>query len=99
MVVPEALIREIPVIASKGTPWEELNTRNSGWWIDIGAQPLAETLNKALLLTETERRQMGQNGRQLVEENYAIEAVAKKMIRLYDWILEGGEKPEFVNYK
>ena len=37
-----------------------------------------------------------QNGRQLAEENYAIETKAKKMIRLYHWILNGGKKPEFV---
>ncbi|MDP2338099.1 MAG: hypothetical protein Q8N05_16975 [Bacteroidota bacterium] len=30
---------------------------------------------------------MGQNARQLMEEKYAIESVAKKMIRLYVWIL------------
>lgn len=99
MVVPEALIREIPVIASNGTPWVELNTLNAGWWIDIGVQSLTEALNKAINLNETERRQMGQNGRKLVEENYTIEAVAKKMIQLYEWILEGCEKPEFVYLK
>jgi hypothetical protein len=29
---------------------------------------------------------------------YSVEIIAKKMIRLYDWILNGGEKPEFVFY-
>ncbi len=96
MVVPEALVREIPVIASKGTPWEELNTRKAGWWIEIGAQPLAETLTQAMSLSETERHAMGQNGRKLVEENYSIEVVASKMIELYQWILKQGQKPDFI---
>jgi len=99
MVVPEALIREIPVIASKGTPWEELNTYNAGWWIDIGVQPLVETLHETLNLSEEQRQQMGQNGRKLVEEKYSIEAVAAQMIQLYKWILNGGEKPQFVYAK
>jgi glycosyltransferase involved in cell wall biosynthesis len=96
MVVPEALIREIPVIASKGTPWEELNTYNAGWWIDIGVQPLVEVLQKALCLSEEQRQQMGQNGRKLVEEKYSIEAVAAQMIQLYKWIIEHENKPDFI---
>jgi len=96
MVVPEALIREIPVIASKGTPWEELITHHAGWWIDIGVQPLVKALDEALNLPEEQRKQMGRNGRELVEEKYSIEAVAAKMIQLYKWILNEGDKPEFV---
>jgi glycosyltransferase involved in cell wall biosynthesis len=96
MVVPEALIREIPVIASKGTPWEELYTRQAGWWIDIGVEPLAEALKLALQLPEEQRRLMGQNGRKLVEEKYSIEAVASQMKQLYKWILDEEDKPEFI---
>lgn len=97
MVVPEALIRQIPVIASKGTPWEELNTKNAGWWIDTGVEPLVKTLKKAIALPDAERQEMGRNGRNLVEEKYSIESVAEQMLSLYTWIIEGGEKPKFVN--
>ncbi len=78
IVVAETMACGIPVITTKGTPWEELNTNNAGWWIDIGATPLAEALQKALQTSEAERLQMRQNGRKLVEENYSIESVAKK---------------------
>ncbi len=97
IVIAEALACEVPVITTKGTPWEELNTHSAGWWIDIGVQPLVGALQKALSINDEERRQMGINGRKLVEENYSIESVAKKMIRLYEWILNGGKKPEFVH--
>ncbi len=96
MVVPEALVREIPVIASYGAPWEELNTHHAGWWIDIGVKPLVNVLRQALDLSEEQRIQMGQNGRKLVEEKYSIEAVASQMIQLYKWILKECEKPDFV---
>lgn len=99
MVVTEALSCGVPVITTKGTPWEELNTYNAGWWIDIGVQPLVEVLQKALCLSEEQRQQMGQNGRKLVEEKYSIEAVAAQMIQLYRWILNEGDKPEFVYTK
>ncbi|MCX6239094.1 MAG: glycosyltransferase [Bacteroidia bacterium] len=96
MVVPEALIREIPVIASKGTPWEELNNRNAGWWIEPGVEPLVQALQKAMQLSDNERQQIGQNGRRLVEENYSIDSVTKQMIELYNWVLGNVEKPSFV---
>lgn len=95
-VVIEALACGVPVITTKGTPWEELNTRNAGWWIDIGVQSLVKALDEALHLPEEQRIQMGQNGRKLVEEKYSIEAVAAQMIQLYKWILSEGDKPEFV---
>lgn len=96
MVVPEALTKEIPVIASKGTPWEELSTHHAGWWIDIGVEPLARALKEALSLPENERRLMGKNGRKLVEQKYSIDQVARQMITLYEWILGKGPRPDFV---
>lgn len=98
IVVAEALACGVPVITTKGTPWEELNTLNAGWWIDIGVEPLAENLRQAMQLTDAERQQMGMKGRKLVEENYSIESVASKMIQLYQWILKEGEKPQFVHF-
>mgnify|MGYP001401779243 CR=1 FL=1 len=96
IVVAEALACGVPVITTTGTPWEELNTHKAGWWIDIGVNPLAQTLREAMQINDSERQTMGQKGRKLVEEKYSIESVAERMIELYKWILEGGEKPGFV---
>jgi glycosyltransferase involved in cell wall biosynthesis len=96
MIIPEALIKGIPVIASKGTPWEELNTHRCGWWVENDVDTLSATIQKAIDTPENERIEMGKRGQELVKNNYSVEVVAKKMIRLYDWILNGGEKPEFV---
>jgi glycosyltransferase involved in cell wall biosynthesis len=96
MVVAEALACGLPVITTKGAPWEELITKNAGWWVDSGVEPLVKALTEAMLLSDYERKQMGLNGRKLVEENYSIESVAKKMIQLYEWVLYKKEKPEFV---
>jgi glycosyltransferase involved in cell wall biosynthesis len=57
---------------------------------------LAETIQKAINTSENERLEMGKRGQELVKNNYSIEVIAKKMIRLYEWVLNGGEKPEFV---
>ncbi|KAA6315803.1 GDP-mannose-dependent alpha-mannosyltransferase [termite gut metagenome] len=96
MIIPEALIRGVPVIASKGTPWEELNTHYCGWWVDNSIDTLTQAIKKAISTSEQERLQMGRNGQKLIKENYSVEIVTGKMLQLYNWILNGGEKPEFV---
>lgn len=96
MVVGEALMNEIPVIASTGTPWEDLNNYKCGWWIKNDVETLAQTLQQAILLSDEERKLMGQRGRLLIKEKYSIDIVAMQMIQLYKWILNGGQKPDFV---
>lgn len=97
VVVAEALACRVPVITTKGAPWEELNNKNSGWWIDIGVDPLVKTLQTALSLNEKDMQQMGENGRNLIESNYSIHSVAIKMEMLYGWVINGGKKPDFVD--
>lgn len=96
MIITEALIMKTPVMASLGTPWEELNTHHCGWWVSNEVSSIAETMLRALSLSEEERDAMGTRGRQLVEANYSSTLVAMKMKQLYTWILNGGSKPEFV---
>lgn len=96
MIIPEALIRGIPVIASKGTPWEDLETHRCGWWIENDIDTITSTIETAINVPEEERQGMGQRGKELVKSNYSIDVVAEKMIKLYDWILNGGDKPDFV---
>lgn len=98
-IISEALVKGVPVIASKGTPWEELNTHRCGWWVDNDVETLAATIREALNTPEEDRLAMGERGKQLIKDNYSVEMVAGKMKRLYEWILYGGEKPEFVYLK
>ena len=39
---------------------------------------------------------MGQRASKLVYDNFNYRSVAKKTKALYEWIVNGGEKPEFV---
>ena len=92
IVVAEALWAGVPVITTKGTPWSELEgnspTSKCGWWIDVGIEPLADALAKAMSLSDEERREMGQRGHRLVEAKYTWDAVVKPMIEGYNAILE-----------
>ena len=88
-VVIEALSHSVPVICTKGAPWQELEERKCGWWIDIGVEPLVEALKEAMSLSDEERAAMGVRGRQLVEEKYTWKAVVKAMVKGYKEILNG----------
>lgn len=98
IVILEALASETPVITTKGAPWEELNSKHAGWWIEIGVDPLVEALTKALQLADSERRSMGLNGRLLVEDNYSIQSVANKMLSLYSWVAGQAQAPDFIQF-
>lgn len=96
MVVPEALINRVPVIATKGTPWDELPEKGCGWWIDNDVTVIADTVEAALQIPESERLMMGERGRQLVLDKYSVESVAARMQAVYSYILGKNSKPDNV---
>ena len=86
-VILEGLIRRIPCIATKGAPWEELETFRCGWWVEYSQSAITEAIVAALYTSEEQLAEMGDRGYKLVEKNYSLEAVAGKMLNLYQWIL------------
>lgn len=96
LVVPEALSRGLPVITTTGTPWEDLRTRRCGWWIETGDNPLAEALREACALSDGERKELGNRGRKLVEEEYSPRRLGERMPALYRWLAGDSPPPPFV---
>jgi glycosyltransferase involved in cell wall biosynthesis len=90
-VVLEALAHGLPVIATKGTPWNELEEYDCGWWIDQGVAPLANVLRQVLRMTDEELTKMGDRGMQLVRKKYLWEAVANATMGLYEKIINNNE--------
>jgi glycosyltransferase involved in cell wall biosynthesis len=97
IVVAEALSYGLPVITTKGTPWQDLETFGCGWWIDIGVEPLVAALKQAAMLSDMQRHQMGAKGRIYVQR-YNWRDIADKMIDTYQWILGQGSKPDCVRH-
>jgi len=93
LVIAEALACGVPVITTRATPWEEIQTHRCGWWVETGPTPLADALRQATGLTNAEREQMGRRGRALVEQNYTWPAAGQKMLAVYQWMLGLEEKP------
>lgn len=96
MVIAEALSCGVPVITTNYTPWEFLNSTNTGWCIGLSEDNLKNSLREALNRSLDELYEMGQRGSQLVGEKFDYRSVAIKTINLYDWLLYGGDKPNFV---
>jgi len=93
LVIAEALSCGVPVITTRATPWEELETHRCGWWIDTGIEPLVVALREATALSRAELSEMGQRGRQLIQDHYTWPAISRQMLSVYKWTLGVGPKP------
>jgi glycosyltransferase involved in cell wall biosynthesis len=98
MVVAEALVRGVPVIATQGAPWADLVEQRCGWWVPVGDEPLADALAGALAQTSDELRAMGERGRRFARARFSWETTARRMIELYAWLTHAGPEPSFVEH-
>jgi glycosyltransferase involved in cell wall biosynthesis len=87
IVVAEAMAWGCPVIASTGTPWQEVAEVGAGWWVKPEEEPLAKVLAEALSKGQEGLEAMGTKGRALVEQRYSWSAPAAKLIEAYESIL------------
>lgn len=96
MAVAEALSCGVPVITTHNTPWAVLNESKTGWCISLDEETLAKTLDEALSMDTEMLFQMGGKGSEMVYERFDYHSVAKQNQVLYDWIVNGGVPPVFV---
>ena len=84
-VVVDALAHGKPVIASRFTPWQELERVGCGWWIDNSPESVATALRK--IIEQSNNRaflsEMGVRGLKLVEKKYQWSAVARTLMKEY----------------
>ncbi|MBR8835820.1 MAG: glycosyltransferase [Stigonema ocellatum SAG 48.90 = DSM 106950] len=98
IVIAESLAYEVPVITTKGTPWQDLERFRCGWWIEDNKQALTDALVEGMEMSGDDRKLMGLRGRNLVETKYAWGAIAKHMAGVYQWILGGVSTPSCVKF-
>ncbi len=83
IVVAESLAVGVPVITTKGTPWEELKTENCGWWIDLSVDNIISVLQEVFTIKPKQLQKMGENGKALIKIKYDITQVAKNVKNMY----------------
>lgn len=96
LVIAEAMSCGTPVITTTDCPWDILNETNTGWCIDLSVDNLERAFREALSMSPAELYDMGQRASKLIFDNFDYRSVTRKTLRLYEWLLGGGNKPEFV---
>jgi len=83
IVIADSLAVGTPVIASRGTPWQSLETAGCGWWVDNGVDSLAGAIQNATSLSPAALAAMGYRGIDLVRKHYGPATIADQMIQAY----------------
>lgn len=82
-VIAESLACGTPVITTKNTPWQDIETYNCGYWIKRDIHILKTAIKQMATCTEKELQCMGKQGRKLIENKYSTTIVAKSLLKLY----------------
>jgi glycosyltransferase involved in cell wall biosynthesis len=80
MVVVEAFSHGVPVVASRGTPWAEIESRGCGQWVDNSPEELAKAIR---WMRDNDLEEMGRRGRLWMKEAFGWDSVARRMNGLY----------------
>ena len=96
MVVAEALACGTPVICSYGAPWKGLETEKCGWWIPTEEAAFETTMCDVMSMSREELSVMGTRGRDWMRRDFSWKGIGEKMKVAYEWLLHGGDVPEWV---
>jgi glycosyltransferase involved in cell wall biosynthesis len=84
MVIAEALVHGIPVIASNGTPWKEIESQGCGLWIKNTPENIAKAINN---IDRDLLSVMGSKGRTWIKNKFTWRFVASQIHELYETII------------
>jgi glycosyltransferase involved in cell wall biosynthesis len=98
LTVAEALAAGLPVIATKGAPWKGVVEEGCGWWIDHGVEPLGAALCNAFATPRDGLIAKGAKGRTWMQRDFSWERVAGEMLRVYHWLIHGGDRPAVLQF-
>lgn len=89
IAVAEAMASCVPVVCTKGAPWQCLEECGAGYWVDVSVEGIRKGLKEAMSLSDDERVAMGEHGRGWVSKNLGWDGIVKKMISFYEDVLRG----------
>ena len=84
IAVAEAMASGLPVICTKGAPWQCLETAQARWWTDISVEGLETALRSLCSMSAADRLKMGANARRWVEENLDWSVIGRNMRESYE---------------
>jgi glycosyltransferase involved in cell wall biosynthesis len=93
VAIAEALAAGLPVVATVGTPWKNLEEHGCGWWVRTDVEQLAETLREAFALSKRELALMGAKGKAWMKRDFSWNRLAAQMIEVCEWTLGASARP------
>lgn len=96
MSVLEAWAYKLPVIMTKFCNIPEGFSNKAAIYIEPTSQSIANGLEQLAKMNESDLEIMGNNGYNLVNSKFSWDHITKQTINLYQWLINGGEKPDFV---
>lgn len=97
VVVVEALSYGLPVITTKGAPWESLLANSCGWWVEPNQSAIQSAMEEAMSLSDDMLHEMGARGIKLAE-SFDWRVIALETKTVYKWIL-GGDVPVSLSFE
>ncbi len=94
VVVAEALAAGLPVVTTRGTPWQAVQEQSCGWWVEMTR--LEQSLRDAMSLPPEQLRAMGVRGRQWASRRFDWGDIADGMRAAYLWLLGMGPRPDCI---
>ena len=86
IAIAEALSYGVPVIASRGTPWQKVEEKNCGLWVENDPQSLVRAVRN---IRQMDLAKMGSRGRKWVNDEFGWDMIAKEMYGVYQEMLKG----------
>ena len=97
LTVAESLAVQVPVIATKNTPWSGLDKNQCGLWVDDDENSLANALATSFKLSNEQLIQMGKRGQNWMKNDFSWDLACRKTKEAYDWVQKKTIKPNFID--
>lgn len=81
-VIIESLAQGTPAITSKGTPWQILNKKQAGFWIENTPFIIGQTIDKLLGMSNDDYQQMRKNAYELCSNKFDIKTNIENWIEI-----------------
>lgn len=96
MAILEALAHGIPTMLTRACNFNDAFELADAIEIQPNAESIQYGINSFLEMSSTDKKSMGEKGRKLVQESYTWGSVARQIAGVYQWLSEGGPKPDEV---
>jgi glycosyltransferase involved in cell wall biosynthesis len=96
MAVLEAMACRLPTLITTACHFPEAKTAAASTVVAAEVDSVVQGMRDLLDRSPTERRELGESGRRLVEERYTWDKQAERLASVYEWLEGGGSPPEVV---